>query len=88
MREAPKHMKCEEDDMFCKDFERLMGESLTDRLSDASKTPHLDIAIPMNLKGERFLLLLVLLFHISTSCIQITVHVSSLFPVESSKYRP
>jgi len=47
-------MKCEEDDMFCKDFERLMGESLTDRLSDASKTPHLDIAIPMNLKGKIF----------------------------------
>ena len=47
----PKLLQCEEDDLFCKEFDRLMGESLTERLSESSSIPHLDIAIPMNLKG-------------------------------------
>ncbi|XP_066925747.1 regulator of nonsense transcripts 2-like isoform X2 [Clytia hemisphaerica] len=53
LREAPKHLQCEEDDLFCKEFDRLMGESLTERLTESSTIPHLDIAIPMNLKGKQ-----------------------------------
>lgn len=53
LREAPKYLECEEDDMFVKDFDRMMGECLTERLTESSKIPHLDIAIPMNLRGKQ-----------------------------------
>ena len=51
LREVPKYVECEEDDLFRKDFERMMGDSVAERLNDNSKIPHVDIAIPMNLKG-------------------------------------
>ncbi|XP_065640842.1 regulator of nonsense transcripts 2 isoform X1 [Hydra vulgaris] len=50
--EKPKLYQCEEDDFFCKQFERMIGESVTERLQDNMVTPNLDIAIPMNLKGK------------------------------------
>lgn len=50
---APKLYKCEEDELFCKEFDRLLGDSLTDRLHDSTKVSHVDIAIPMNLKGKQ-----------------------------------
>lgn len=54
MLEAPKHYECEEDELFRKDFDRILGDSLTDRLSDNMKVTNVDIAIPMNLKGMCF----------------------------------
>ena len=49
---APKHYECQEDDEFVREFERVLGESLTSRLNDKVKAPNVDIAIPMNLRGR------------------------------------
>ena len=54
LREAPKFYECEEDELFRKDFDRILGDSLTDRLSDKGKVTNVDIAIPMNLKGKSY----------------------------------
>ena len=53
LREAPKLFKCEEDELFCKDFDRILGDSLSDRINDNAKVTNVDIAIPMNLKGKQ-----------------------------------
>lgn len=53
LRETPKYVDCHEDDIFRKDFDRIMGDSITERLHDNMKIPNVDIAIPMNLKGKQ-----------------------------------
>lgn len=53
LRVAPRYQQCEEDDAFIREFDRVLGESISNRLQDNMKTPNVDIAIPMNLKGKQ-----------------------------------
>ena len=46
-------MKCQEDDDFVANFEKMMSEDLQSRKVENIKVPQMDVAVPLHLKGPK-----------------------------------
>ena len=49
LKAAPALVKCQEDDEFVANFEKMMSEDMQSRKTE--KVPHMDVAVPLHLKG-------------------------------------
>lgn len=50
---GPKLIKCTEDEDFMSAFDSMLSETIQQRFQESAKIPQADIAIPMNLKGQK-----------------------------------
>ena len=53
MTGGPKHIQCQEDDDFMTAFDKMITENIQARHNESVKVPQVDIAVPMQMKGQQ-----------------------------------
>lgn len=51
MKAAPALVKCQEDDDFVTNFEKMMSDDMLTRKTENLRVPNMDVAVPMHLRG-------------------------------------